>query len=62
MFKESFLILGSSSGFGAATAIELSKIGFNIIGVHLIEKRIYQNVENVLNKIKSNNVEVLFSI
>ena len=29
------LILGVSSGFGRATAIELAKLGYNIIGVHL---------------------------
>lgn len=29
------LILGVSSGFGKATAIELAKMGFNIYGVHL---------------------------
>lgn len=29
------LILGVSSGFGKATAIELAKLGFNIFGVHL---------------------------
>ena len=29
------LILGASSGFGAATALELAKYGVNIIGLHL---------------------------
>jgi NAD(P)-dependent dehydrogenase (short-subunit alcohol dehydrogenase family) len=29
------LILGASSGFGGATAVELAKNGFNIFGVHL---------------------------
>ena len=29
------LILGVSSGFGKATAIELAKLGYNIYGVHL---------------------------
>ncbi|NIR49005.1 short-chain dehydrogenase, partial [candidate division KSB1 bacterium] len=32
------LILGSSSGFGAATALRLAKDGFNIFGVHLDRK------------------------
>ena len=29
------LILGASSGFGAATALELASAGMNIFGVHL---------------------------
>jgi len=29
--KEWALVLGSSSGFGAATSIELAKKGFNIL-------------------------------
>ena len=29
------LILGASSGFGAAAALELSRRGVNIAGVHL---------------------------
>ena len=29
------LILGASSGFGGATAVELARNGFDIFGVHL---------------------------
>src|SRR5438105_6458117 len=29
------LILGASSGFGAATAVELARCGMNVFGVHL---------------------------
>ena len=29
------LILGASSGFGRATALELARAGMNIFGVHL---------------------------
>ena len=29
------LILGASSGFGGASAVELAKNGYNIFGVHL---------------------------
>lgn len=58
--KEWAIILGSSSGFGAATSIELSKIGFNIFGVHFDRKENLPIVQNVINEIKKNNVEVEF--
>lgn len=58
--KEWALILGSSSGFGEATCIELSKIGFNIIGVHFDRKENLPKVEEVIKKIKENKVEVVF--
>lgn len=58
--KEWALILGSSSGFGEATSIELSKIGFNIIGVHFDRKENLPKVEEVIKKIKKNKVEVVF--
>ena len=43
--KKWALILGASSGFGAATAIELSKNGYNIFGVHLDRAATMPNVE-----------------
>ena len=58
--KKWALILGSSSGFGAATAIELSKNGYNIFGVHLDRAATLPNVEKVVNEIKSSGVEVQF--
>lgn len=58
--KEWALILGSSSGFGKATSIELSKIGFNIIGVHFDRKENLPKVEEVIKKIKENKVEAVF--
>ena len=54
------LILGSSSGFGASTAIELAKKGFNIYGVHLDRKSTMPLVEDVISKIKAESVEVVF--
>ncbi len=58
--KEWAIILGASSGFGEATSIELSKIGFNIIGVHFDRRENLPQVEEVIKKIKENRVEALF--
>jgi len=54
------LILGSSSGFGAATALRLAKDGFNIFGVHLDRKAALAGIEKLVAQIKDNNVNVHF--
>ncbi|MBI4446076.1 MAG: SDR family oxidoreductase [Acidobacteria bacterium] len=41
------LVLGASSGFGEATAIELARAGMNIFGVHLDRKATLANVERI---------------
>ena len=41
------LILGASSGFGAATALTLARAGMNIVGVHLDRRATVQNVEKL---------------
>lgn len=41
------LILGASSGFGKAAALQLAKDGFNIIGVHLDRQATMHNVEEM---------------
>jgi NADP-dependent 3-hydroxy acid dehydrogenase YdfG len=38
------LILGASSGFGEAVALELASLGMNIFGVHLDRKSTLPNV------------------
>ena len=45
------LVLGASSGFGAATSLELSKRGFHIAGVHLDRKATLANVEQITQQI-----------
>ncbi len=54
------LILGASSGFGAATALELARHGVNIIGVHLDRRAAMQGVEELIGKLKASGVETLF--
>ncbi len=54
------LILGVSSGFGRATAIELARCGMNIFGVHLDRKSTLPNAEAVMQAIKAEGSEVEF--
>jgi enoyl-[acyl-carrier protein] reductase III len=54
------LILGSSSGFGEATAYELAKKGYNIFGVHFDLASHKERVQQIVENIKSYGVEVKF--
>lgn len=54
------LILGASSGFGAATALELARAGMHIFGVHLDRKATMKNVENVRSEIEAAGRQSLF--
>ena len=54
------LILGASSGFGAATARELSRHGAHIIGVHLDRKVTMPNVEQLIRDLQAQQVQALF--
>lgn len=47
------LILGASSGFGAAACFSLAKAGFHIAGVHLDRKSTLSNAEKVAGEIKA---------
>ncbi len=54
------LILGASSGFGAATAVELAKHGFHIFGVHLDRKATMPNVERIMAEIRGHDRKAVF--
>ncbi len=54
------VILGASSGFGAATAVELARAGINITGVHLDRRATQLQVQAVFEQIRATGVEVVF--
>ena len=54
------IILGSSSGFGAAASHALASKGINILGVHLDRKSSMDNVNKLIVDLKKYNVEVIF--
>ncbi len=54
------LILGASSGFGRAVALELAALGVNIVGVHLDRKSTLPNVERLIEDIHARGREALF--
>ena len=54
------LILGASSGFGEAAALELAGVGMNIVGVHLDRKSTMGNLERIMEEIKAKGREALF--
>jgi NAD(P)-dependent dehydrogenase (short-subunit alcohol dehydrogenase family) len=54
------LILGASSGFGGATAVELAKRGMNIFGVHLDRQATMTAVQQILREIKHAGAKAVF--
>jgi enoyl-[acyl-carrier protein] reductase III len=54
------LIVGSSSGFGAATCLELARSGLHIFGVHFDRRSNMPQVEEVIARIRETGREVLF--
>ncbi len=54
------LILGASSGFGGATAVELAKHGFHIFGVHLDRKATLPNAERVMQAVRDQDRKAVF--
>jgi len=58
--KDFALILGASSGFGEAVALELASEGFNILGVHMDRGEGLTKVDQIKQKIMDYNVEALY--
>ena len=54
------LILGASSGFGAATSRALARAGMHIIGVHLDRRATMPVVEQLVNELRSAGAQALF--
>jgi enoyl-[acyl-carrier protein] reductase III len=54
------LILGASSGFGAASGLALARNGFNIVGVHLDRRATAANAEKIAAEIRSMGLQALF--
>jgi len=54
------VILGASSGFGAATARALAREGCNIVGVHLDRKATLPQVDEIVKEIEAQGVTGLF--
>ena len=58
--KDWAVILGASSGFGAATCRELASHGVNIYGIHLDRKTTMTSVSSLVDDLKGENVKVIF--
>ena len=54
------VILGASSGFGAATSRELAAAGFNICGVHLDRRSTLPQAEAVIADVQAAGREAAF--
>jgi enoyl-[acyl-carrier protein] reductase III len=54
------VILGASSGFGEATALELAARGLNICGIHLDRRATMPHVEEVISGIQKTGRKALF--
>ncbi len=60
MVKKWALILGASSGFGGASAVELAKAGYNIFGIHLDRQVTMPNVKSIIKKIERTGQKAIY--
>lgn len=58
--RKSALILGASSGFGEAAAIEFARAGYDIIGVHLDRRAGLAHVEEIVGKVEEAGAKAEF--
>lgn len=58
--KDWALILGASSGFGAAVALELARTGMNIFGVHMDRRETLPLADEVKNNIREMSRQAIF--
>ena len=54
------VILGASSGFGAATALALAREGLDIVGVHLDRRSTLPQAEQVASDVRALGRKALF--
>jgi enoyl-[acyl-carrier protein] reductase III len=54
------LVLGASSGFGGAAALELARHGMNIFGIHLDRQATMPTVDKLIKDIKHTGVRAVF--
>ena len=60
MEKKWALILGASSGFGGASALELAKSGYSIFGIHLDRQATMPLVNQLIKKIEKTGQQAVF--
>jgi enoyl-[acyl-carrier protein] reductase III len=54
------LILGASSGFGAASSLALARHGYNIVGLHLDRRSTAANAEKIASEIRALGRQAMF--